>query len=311
MQLLKSKGVINGFRAIELDDSVQEVVECGEHWEPPGFKEEPHRHRYWELSYIAGGAVELEVERRKNYLLSAGCFWSIPDDILHCFRLGPDTRHHRKFLGIKLSTVAGRHPEWKWNRVFSRPLVLRDVYHFEQAFSRVIVEGTRRSPYQADALRMAVDGLLLEVVRQTLGSDHRASSAVAHPAVARVLNLLQTRFREHWTLDKLANEAGVSRGRLAALFHQQVGAPIHKTLIRIRIEYAQMLLETSDLNVRAISQECGFATREHFARSFREMSGTTALDYRRGLAPPGLRDMLVPSCRGEKTYSLSNSSNRQ
>ena len=145
---------------------------------------------------------------------------------------------------------------------------------------------------------MGVDGLLLEVVRQTLGSDHRASIAVTHPGVSRVLNLLQTRFGEHWTLDKLANEAGVSRGRLAELFHQQVGAPVHKTLIRIRIEYAQMLLETSDLNVRAISQECGFATSQHFARIFREVSGTTALDYRRGLAPLRLRDMLVPSCRG-------------
>ena len=65
---------------------------------------------------------------------------------------------------------------------------------------------------------MGVDGLLLEVVRQTLGSDHRASIAVTHPGVSRVLTLLQTRFGEHWTLDKLANEAGVSRGRLGGLY---------------------------------------------------------------------------------------------
>jgi AraC family transcriptional regulator len=292
MQLLKSKGVINGFRAIELDDLVQEVVELGEHWEPPRFTEELHHHEYWELSYISEGAVELEIASRRTCLLSAGCFWSIPEGTLHCFRLGDDARHHRKFLGLKLSTVAARHPEWNCHRIFSRPLVLFDVHHFEQAFSRLVVEGTRPLPHQVDALRLALDLLLLEVVRQTLGSDQRTSSAVAHPGVSRVLNVLQTRFREHWTLEKLADEAGVSRARLAELFRQQVGAPIHKTLNRIRIEYAQMLLETSDLNIRAISQECGFATSQHFARIFREVMGTTAQEYRRALPPPALAEIL-------------------
>jgi hypothetical protein len=38
MQILKTEGVINGFRAIELNQIVPEVVDLGEHWESPGHK---------------------------------------------------------------------------------------------------------------------------------------------------------------------------------------------------------------------------------------------------------------------------------
>ena len=40
MKILKTKGVINGFRAIELNQIVPEVVDLGQHWESPGSQEE-------------------------------------------------------------------------------------------------------------------------------------------------------------------------------------------------------------------------------------------------------------------------------
>jgi AraC family transcriptional regulator len=295
MQVLKSKGVINGFRAIEFNQLVPEIVELGEQWEPPRFHEETHRHRHWELSYIADGAVELQVGvRHASYLLSGGSFWSIPADTSHSVRLGSDGSHHRKFLGLVLSMVTERHPEWVSQQSLGQPLVLRDVHHFEQAFTKVIAEGTHPSPYQADALRLAIDGLLLEIVRQSSNSHQRVSSVAIHPGVSRALNCLQTRFRERWTLERLADEAGISRARLAELFRQQVGSSIHKTLNKIRIEYAQMLLESSDLSVQAVAKDCGFATSQHFARIFRRIAGTSALEYRRQLLAPALVDAIGP-----------------
>ena len=72
MQVVKSKGVINGFRATELSRLVPEVVELGEQWEPPGMREEAHQHRYWELGYVAEGTCQLRLNGGKNYHLRAG-----------------------------------------------------------------------------------------------------------------------------------------------------------------------------------------------------------------------------------------------
>ena len=178
-----------------------------------------------------------------------------------------------------------RHSEWDFKQLLSNVLVLQKAYHFEHHFSRVIAEGTRPSQYQAAALQLALDGMSLEILRECTDRETTASSIVMHPAVSRALNLLQTRFRENWSLGRLAGEAGISRSRLAELFREQVGNPVHKSLNKIRVEHAQTLLEHSDLTINAISEDCGFATSQHFARIFRSFTGTSAAEYRQSGAP--------------------------
>ena len=297
MQVIKSKGVINGFRAIELSDLLPEVIELGEQWEPPGLQEKLHCHRYCEMSYIVEGCVELNVSERNGlhtYKLSACSFWSVPAQTAHCFRLGSGGRQHRQFLGLRLGLIGERRPEWNCQQIFQNPVVFHDVDHLEPLFLKVVAEGTRFWPYQADALRLAVDSLLLEVLRQSLDSGRRASSAAIHPAVLRAMNLLRTRFREEWTMDRLADEVGFSRARVAGLFHQHVGTSVHQTLNKIRVEHARWLLKNSDLSIQAIAQDCGFATRQHFARIFCSITSNSPREYRRQLPVPRVPEELVP-----------------
>jgi transcriptional regulator GlxA family with amidase domain len=125
--------------------------------------------------------------------------------------------------------------------------------------------------------------LLLEIVRATVNGNERAASAGMHPAVSRALNVLQTRFRESWTLQSLAKESGISRARLAQLFRLQVGSSIHKVLNEVRVEHARRLLQESGLSVSEVAQDSGFATSQHFARIFRGLTGSSAAEYRREL----------------------------
>jgi AraC-like DNA-binding protein len=283
MQILKTKGLTYGFRAIELNQIVPEVVALGEHWEIPGSLEQRHQHRYWELGYAAEGTGELCVAGGRGFHLSAGSFWSVSAGTDHWLGQGPETRHHHLFVGLQLPTVAARHSEWNLKNILGEVVVLHEVYQFEQLFSRIVTEGATRSHYQAAALRLGVDALLLEVVRAGAEGNRRATDAVIHPAVSRALNLLQARFRENWSLERLASEAGMSRARLAQLFRRQVGTSIHKVLNKVRVEHAQMLLKNSDLSISEIAGECGFATSQHFARIFRQLIGATAAAYRRDL----------------------------
>ncbi|HTD13931.1 MAG TPA: AraC family transcriptional regulator [Chthoniobacterales bacterium] len=307
MQVIKSKGVVNGFRAIELSDLLPEVIEFGEQWEPPGLQEKLHCHRHCELSYIVEGCVELNVSERNGlhtYKLSAGSFWSLPAQTGHCFRLGSGSRHHRQFLGLRLGLIRERHPELNFQQVFEKPVVFHDVYDLEPLFLKVIAEGTRYWQYQADALRWAVDGLLLEVLRQSLDSGSRASSAAIHPAVLRAMNLLRTRFREEWTLDRLADEVGFSRARVAGLFRQHVGTSVHQTLNKVRVEHARWLLKNSDLSIQAIAEDCGFATRQHLSRIFRNITSNSPQDYRHRLLAPRLSKKLVPIMNANRCHQM-------
>lgn len=287
MQILKTKGVVYGFHAIELNQIVPEVIDLGDHWESPGSQEEGHQHRYWEFGYIAEGTSELHVVGGRRFNLNAGSFWSVTAGTRHWLRQGPEARHHRLFVGLHLPIVVARHPEWNLRTLLREVVALHEVYQFEQLFSRIVTEGATPSNLQAAALRLGVEALLLEMVRTSSGGNRRAANAVMHPAVSRALNLLQTRFREPWSLERLAGESGISRARLAQLFRRQVGTSIHKVLNKVRVEHAQMLLKDSDLSISEIAGDCGFATSQHFARIFRQFIGATAGGYRRELSVAG------------------------
>jgi AraC-like DNA-binding protein len=288
MQILKTKGVIYGFHAIELNQIVPEVIDFGDHRESPGSQEEGHQHRYWEFGYIAEGTSELHVVGGRRFNLSAGSFWSVTAGTNHWLRQGPEARHHRLVVGLHLPIIVARHSEWNLRGLLREVVVLHEVYQLEQLFSRIITEGATPSNYQAAALRLGVDALFLEIVRAGTDGKRRAANAVMHPAVSRALSLLQTRYRENWSLERLASESGISRARLAQLFRRQVGSSIHKALIKIRVEHAQILLKDSDLSISEIAGDCGFATSQHFARIFRQSTGATAAEYRRELLGVGL-----------------------
>ena len=281
MQILKTKGVVYGFHAIDLNQIVPEVVDLGEHWESSRSQQEEHQHRYWEFGYIAEGTSELHVVGGRRFNLSVGSFWSVTAGTKHWLRQGPEARHHRLSVGLQLPIIVARYPEWNLRTLLREVVALPEVYQFEPLFSRIITEGATPSNLQAAARRLGVEALLLETVRASSGGSRRTGNAVRHPAVSRALNLLQTRFRERWSLERLASESGISRARLAQLFRRQVGTSIHKVLNKVRIEHAQMLLKDSDLSISEIAGECGFATSQHFARIFRQFIGATAAEYRR------------------------------
>ena len=283
MQILKTKGVVYGFHAIELNQIVPEVVDLGEHWESSGSQEAGHQHRFWEFGYTAEGTTELHVAGGRRFNLSAGSFWSVTAGTDHWLRQGPEARHHRLFVGLQLPIIVARHTGWNLRSLLRDVVVLHEVYQFEQLFSRIVTEGATPSSFQAAALRLGVDGLLLEIVRASTDGNRRPANAVMHPAASRALNLLQTRFRESWSLERLASESGISRARLAQLFRRQIGTSIHKALNKARVEHAQMLLKDSDRSITEIAEDCGFATSQHFARIFRQFTGATAAEYRREL----------------------------
>lgn len=282
MQIPRTKGVTRAW-AIEHNQIVPELVDLGEHWETAGSLEEEHQHRYWELGYAVEGTSELYVGGRRRFNLSPGSFWSVTAGTGHWLRQGPEAKHHRLFVGLQLPLMIARHSEWNLRNILREVVVLHGVYQLDQLFSRIVIEGATRSHYQAAALRLGLDALILEIVRAGTGGNGNAANAFMHPAVSRALNLLRTRFRENWPLERLASESGISRARLAQLFRDQIGTSIHKVLNKVRVEHAQTLLKDSTLSISEIAGDSGFATSQHFARIFRQLIGTTAAEYRRDL----------------------------
>ena len=84
-----------------------------------------------------------------------------------------------------------------------------------------------------------------------------------------------------WSLQVIARQTGMSVRSLTALFRRELGTSPHRFVLELRLEHARQRLLATDQPVRDIAFDCGFASLEHFGRSFRRQYGTAPSTARR------------------------------
>ena len=90
---------------------------------------------------------------------------------------------------------------------------------------------------------------------------------------------------DHWTLGRLAREAGYSNEHLRRLCRRQLGrSPMHQ-VIYLRMRQAAQLLATTDQTIEAIAQEVGYHNPFVFSNAFRKWIGWRPSEYRRRKLP--------------------------
>jgi AraC-like DNA-binding protein len=106
-------------------------------------------------------------------------------------------------------------------------------------------------------------------------------SRSAHERVVTSIGGLRRDWQRRHTLAELAAAAGVSVAHYAALFRRQTGfAPIDY-LIRLRVQHACRLLDTTALSVAEVAEQVGYADPYYFTRCFRRVMGQAPRTYRR------------------------------
>lgn len=92
------------------------------------------------------------------------------------------------------------------------------------------------------------------------------------PRIARVLERLKSSFPEAPTSGELAAEVGLSEGRLIHLFGEQMGVPLRRYVLSLRVRYMLFCLAMNQ-NLTDAAHEAGFSDSAHYSRVFREMYG--------------------------------------
>jgi len=105
-----------------------------------------------------------------------------------------------------------------------------------------------------------------------------------HNNLAPLLEKLQSRLAEPFTVPKIAALANMSPRTLIRHFKKFTGQPPQIWLTSQRIKQACNLLETSPANIESIAITCGFNTPETFRHHFRKQIGTSPSQYRKSFS---------------------------
>jgi AraC-like DNA-binding protein len=81
------------------------------------------------------------------------------------------------------------------------------------------------------------------------------------------------------SLQKLADEVGISLKKLKAGFKEIYGDTVFNYLFDYKMEFARKLLETGSYNVNEVGLKIGYSTSSHFIAAFKKKFGTTPKKY--------------------------------
>mgnify|MGYP000884786194 CR=1 FL=1 len=117
----------------------------------------------------------------------------------------------------------------------------------------------------------------------------------ADPRVRRAVLLMEQNLAEPLALDELAGRLALSGRHLERLFIRHLGVTPARHYLDARLQYAALLLETTNKRVTEVAMDAGFVNLAHFATRFRARFGVAPSGYRKARAPAAPADQSSSS----------------
>lgn len=123
--------------------------------------------------------------------------------------------------------------------------------------------------------------LMTQILSQLiLGSDAYQPLCSKNIYVESTLRIMEERFSEPLKLKHIADELHINSSYLSRLIASETGISFSACLSYIRINHAKKLLQSTDLSVEEIGENCGFCNASHFVKLFHNNEHLTPLQYR-------------------------------
>lgn len=165
------------------------------------------------------------------------------------------------------------------SRCFHLPSALRAIV---LAIRDCALTGETRSVYR---LGKSIE-LLCETIRLTQADELvplASEGALSLEDTRRVVaakRMIDERWGEKLTLDKIARACGLNRAKLTRGFRDMFNCSIAEALAERRLNQASQMLRTTDLPVSSIGYENGYLNNASFARAFGRRFGLSPSDFR-------------------------------
>lgn len=135
------------------------------------------------------------------------------------------------------------------------------------------------------ALPAVVDLLLVHLLRAWQEGPAPAQRFANRPldseaGIAQVVQTVQSQPLRPWTVQQLADLAGMSRATFGRRFSAMMGEAPGAYLSRRRLDQGAHLLRSTQLPLAAIARQLGYATEFSFAAAFRREFGTAPGRFR-------------------------------
>ena len=125
--------------------------------------------------------------------------------------------------------------------------------------------------------------LFIQILRAHIASETGRNQgwlrAIFDPQIGRALNAVHERVNTPWTVESLADAAGMSRSGFAARFKDLLGQTPLEYVTEWRMQKAIQLLRQRDKKLVDIAQAVGYESNAAFSKAFKRVVGANPGQY--------------------------------
>lgn len=167
------------------------------------------------------------------------------------------------------------------------PFILNDFETCSTLIRQLLWEQAYTSPIYAKDNIKALFSVLMNHLSAAYHSQENIENDNPYQQKLKLLRLqMQNTLMEEHSISKHAAELCISTSHFQHLYSHLFGISFQNDLIRMRIRYAEILLQTTDLPIERIAEACGYTNCVHFFRQFKQTEGITPAKYRNAMPSP-------------------------
>jgi len=141
----------------------------------------------------------------------------------------------------------------------------------------------------------------IHLILSELISHNGASNDYLAEKIAKAIKFIERHFTKDVSVEDIANSVFVSKYHFIRMFKKHTGITPYAHIVKLRILYANSMLNNSEHSVEFIGEKCGFNSPEHFIRLFQKYMGCTPHKYRLQNKPAKNSIVLPEGLEGAKT----------
>lgn len=228
---------------------------------------EPHIHEHSEIVYVHSGSMTMYLNGKKHVVNKGQAVFVFPNQI-HQYTKETESD--------------------SWLAVFSNDFLASFFrLHFDTVPVDPVIdmgsEGLIEALENTDPSDVCrITGLLHLVFSRLEKSTEFVKAPInGEPVYNAALNYLTNNYRNDITLSDMSKALGYHEKYLSSALHALTKMNFRTFLATYRVDHAQRLLKSSDMNISRIALESGFSSINTFNRVFKQITGLTPREYKK------------------------------
>ncbi len=270
----------------QYNEQVFSIRKIRKNFDAASINEQPHRHSFYEFLYIQSGEGKHEIDGI-THDLKAHTFHIISKGQVHQFLFAKEIEGYLiRFKDNILPAVLSSKEGYYYN-ILHQISQHHDfaVAASDQTLVHVLLERMLEE-YKTQTTKVIDLSLIQHLLYPLLILMHRYSNAEIvtqdhqQNQYIQFINLLETHYKQHHSLDYYAPELGVTKRQLSIICQEKTGKTAKQLVDERIMTEAKRLLKYTALSLKEISDRLGFKNLAYFCRRFKKKVGQTPTEYK-------------------------------